>query len=89
MRVLEFNEDSKKFLVLILKTNKKKWVNRLSLWFDFEDPIKFKERLKICEQRLKRAEDEYKFFKYVENLPNYVSSNFDKKVIYNQTLKKL
>lgn len=46
-----------------------KYVGRLSLIFNKEDPIKFRQRIEEAKQRQYTAEDEMRFYTYVDNLP--------------------
>lgn len=66
MEVLDYDNESKKFRIRILLSGKEKMVGRLSLMFNEEDHVKFMERVETGKMRQNRAEDEIRFFKYVE-----------------------
>jgi dynein heavy chain, axonemal len=61
-------------------TGIEKYVGRLSLLFEDEDPDKFKERLELCKSRQQDAEDEIRFFKYVDEQPMHLASTVSEKV---------
>ncbi|CAD8115295.1 unnamed protein product [Paramecium sonneborni] len=63
-----------KFEVKILRSNKIKRIGRLSLQFYQEDPIKFEQRVELCKQRQKNADDELRFQKYVDSFPDSMTS---------------
>lgn len=47
-----------------------KYVGRLSLLFHLEDPEKFKERLQLAKERQEIAEDEMRFYYFVDSQPD-------------------
>lgn len=51
-----------------------KSVNRLSLIFNDEDPEKFNERLSTAKSRQQTAENELRFWKYIDNVANEKAS---------------
>ena len=66
VEIVSFDKKLKKFMVKIMVNGNEKMVSRLSLMFKGEDHAKFMERVQLCKQRQQRAEDEIRFFKYVE-----------------------
>ncbi|CAK93776.1 unnamed protein product (macronuclear) [Paramecium tetraurelia] len=63
-----------RYEVKVLRSNKIKWIGRLSLLFFAEDPIKFEQRVELCKQRQRNADDEYRFLKYIDSLPDSMTS---------------
>jgi dynein heavy chain len=63
-----------KFEVRVLRNSKSKWVGRLSVLFFAEDPVRFEQRVELCKQRQRNADDELRFLKYVESLPDNMTS---------------
>lgn len=51
VEVLGYDKATEKFEVRVLKNNKIKLIGRLSLLFNFEDPVKFEQRVELCKQR--------------------------------------
>jgi len=67
VKVLEYDPKRNKFLVQVLNQPTLKYVGRLSLQFNDEDPQKFKLRLDLAKERQLTAEDEMRFYKYVDS----------------------
>jgi hypothetical protein len=91
VEVLDYDKESKKFKIRILLTGKEKLVGRLSLMFNEEDHAKFMERVETGKMRQNRAEDEIRFFKYVESKEDEIVSHLDaesKKCILSKIRKK-
>jgi len=68
-----------------------KYVGRLSLLFHDENPDRFRYRLELAKQRQFVAEDELRFLKYVESLPNDQApelSEATKKAIINKVVRR-
>lgn len=63
--VLAYDINSKKFQVLVISTQQKKWVTRLSLLFYKENKAKFDLRLETCKKQQKEVEDEIRFARFV------------------------
>jgi len=57
-------------LVQVVNQPTLKYVGRLSLQFNEEDPQKFKKRLDLAKERQLTAEDELRFYKYVDSQPD-------------------
>jgi hypothetical protein len=70
VKVLEYDAGKQKYLVKMVDKGIQKYVDRLSLLFDTEDRIKFKERVLLCKHYQKRAEDEIRFQNYAEAIPD-------------------
>jgi len=68
VKVLEYDKGKKKFLVKMIDKGIQKHVDRLSLLFDLEDKMKFKDRVLLCKHYQKRAEDEIRFQNYAESI---------------------
>lgn len=77
VEILGWNHELQKFIVKILINGNQKLVSRLSLMFLNEDHAKFMERVQVCKQRQQRAEDEIRFFKYVEEKSDDLVSSLD------------
>jgi hypothetical protein len=60
-----------------------KWVERLSLLFDFEDKNLFKQRVQICKHYQQRAEDEIRFQNYAEKVPEDEVSDLNEDWVEN------
>jgi hypothetical protein len=67
-------------LIQIVESGVMKYVKRLSLLFNAEDPFKFRQRVEEAKQRQYTAEDEIRFYKYVDNLPNETVSSLSPEV---------
>ena len=63
--VLDYDSLTRKFKIRFDNGIEKK-IGRLSLLFFLEDKNKFNERLKLCKHRYAVAEDEMRFFNYVD-----------------------
>jgi len=74
VRVVDYDAKKNKFLIQIIDTGVMKYVKRLSLMFNMEDPFKFRQRVEEAKQRQFTAEDEMRFYHYVDSLPDTVSS---------------
>lgn len=70
MQVLDYDPKKKKFLVQVLNSRTQKYVGRLSLQFHEEDPEKFRQRVELAKERQTHAEDEMRFYRYVDSLPD-------------------
>ena len=91
VEIIGWNKEQRKFLVKIMLNGHEKYVSRLSLMFLNEDHAKFMERVQVCKQRQQRAEDEIRFFKYVEGKSDELVSVLDveaKKNILSKTRGK-
>lgn len=91
VEILDWYPETRKFLVRILLNGHEKVVSRLSLMFLNEDHAKFMERVQVCKQRQQRAEDEIRFFKYVESKSDELVSTLDtdtKRNILSKTRKR-
>lgn len=60
-----------------------KWVERLSLLFDFEDKNLFKQRVQLCKHYQQRAEDEIRFQNYSEKVPENEISELSEDTVEN------
>ena len=80
--VKSYNKKLEKFLVQVDHSGMEKYVGKLSLLFNDEDVFKFKERLAICKARQHTAEDEIRFFKFVEGQPDALASTITSKVTF-------
>ena len=58
-----------------------KYVGRLSLQFHEEDPEKFRLRLEVAKERQFTAEDEMRFYHFVNSLPDQSVSFLQEDVI--------
>lgn len=87
VEILAWDKETHKFLVKILLNGQEKFVSRLSLMFLIEDHAKFMERVQVCKQRQQRAEDEIRFFKYVEGKNDDLVSNLDNETHRNILFK--
>jgi len=67
VKVLEYDPKRNKFLVQVVNQPTLKYVGRLSLQFNDEDPEKFKRRVDLAKERQFTAEDELRFYKYVDS----------------------
>ncbi|KAL4494234.1 hypothetical protein ABPG73_018753, partial [Tetrahymena malaccensis] len=68
VQVLDYDENTDKYLVRIIATDQLKHVVRLSLMFNEEDQTKFKERVDLSKSRQVNAEDAIRFDKYVNKV---------------------
>ena len=59
--MLDYDEKEEKFLVKVVATGMQKWVIRLSLLFNHEDPAKHAARINLAKSRMRTAEDETRF----------------------------
>ena len=74
MKVVGFDEATKKYKVLVGDSKCVKMVTRLSLLFYEEDPDAFKERVNLCKERQKNVEAELRFTNMVDSVsPSDVS----------------
>lgn len=87
VEILGWSKEMNKFLVKILLNGSEKYVSRLSLMFLTEDHSKFMERVQVCKQRQQRAEDEIRFFKYVESKNDQLVSSLDEETYKNILMK--
>lgn len=87
VEIIGWNKEISKFLVKILLNGSEKYVSRLSLMFLTEDHNKFMERVQVCKQRQQRAEDEIRFFKYVESKNDQLVSSLDNETYKNILMK--
>ncbi|EAS04067.1 axonemal dynein heavy chain (macronuclear) [Tetrahymena thermophila SB210] len=69
IQILDYDEESEKYLVRVLATGIKKWVIRLSILFNHEDPQKYYERLELAKSRMQTAEDETRFLNFIDKMP--------------------
>jgi dynein heavy chain len=69
--------------------NSEKWVERLSLLFDFEDKNLFKQRVQVSKEYQGRAEDEIRFQNYAEKVPDNLVSSLEESTIENIKNKQL
>ena len=81
MKVLDYDPKKKKFLVQVIDQPTLKYVGRLSLRFHEEDPEKFKLRLESAKERQFTAEDEMRFYHFVNSLPDQSVSSLPEEVI--------
>ena len=91
MGLLEYDEKTQKYLVKMVSKGIQKYVDRLSLLFDAEDKVKFKERVQLCKHYQRRAEDEIRFQNYAESIPDSNVSTLSlewEKEIKHKTLDK-
>ena len=69
-----------------------KWVERLSLLFDFEDKNLFKQRVQLSKFYQKRAEDEIRFQNYAQKIPDEkvseLSEDWKEEIKYKSWIKK-
>ena len=70
VKVLDYDAKKRKFLVQVLNNPNLKYVGRLSLMFHEEDPDKFKKRIDEAKERQLAAEDEMRFYRYVDSIPS-------------------
>ena len=85
VRVLDYDPKRKKFLIQLGQNGMMKYVGRLSLLFHDEDPEKFKQRLQEARERQEIAEDEMRFYHYVDSQPDQTVSTLNHEVIYSQS----
>ena len=92
VQVLEFIEEIQKFKVKLMSNGGEKYVNRLSLRFKIEDPVRFQERVEITKKRQRNAEDELRFIKYINSIQDSFSNpmpkNIKQKIIKFANIKK-
>lgn len=69
MQVLDYNEKEEKYLIRVLATGREKWVIRLSLLFNHEDPVKHAARIELAKSRMRTAEDEMRFMQFIDGMP--------------------
>lgn len=69
MQVLDYDESDEKFLVKVMATGLQKWVIRLSLLFNHEDPVKHMARIDLAKSRMRTAEDETRFLQFIDGMP--------------------
>ena len=75
----------------MIKNGNEKLIGRLSLRFHIEDPIRFQQRVEIAKQRQKNADDELRFFQYVNSIDSKLSGEMLEKTklkIEKKTLLK-
>jgi len=82
VKVLEYDPKRNKFLVQVVNQPTLKYVGRLSLQFNDEDPQKFKRRLDLAKERQLTAEDELRFYKYVDSQPDSHVSHLQPEVTF-------
>lgn len=70
VRVLDYDSKKKKFLIQIVDSGQTKYVGRLSLLFHMEDPELFRQRLRQAKELQEIAEDEMRFYHFVDNQPD-------------------
>ncbi|KAM3134228.1 hypothetical protein pb186bvf_013648 [Paramecium bursaria] len=75
VQILGYDPETRKYKVRVVQTGVEKEVGRLSLLFEGEDPVKFEQRVELCKQRQKNADDEMRFLEYVNNQSNALASN--------------
>ena len=91
VKVLEYNKTIDKYRVQMIKNGNEKLIGRLSLRFHIEDPIRFQQRVEIAKQRQKNADDELRFFQYVNSIDSKLSGEMLEKTklkIEKKTLLK-
>ena len=81
VEVMDYDSEKKKFLVKVLENSQKKYVGRLSLMFNDEDPEEFQARLDLCKDLQLAAEDEMRFLKYIDGHNNELVSSLPEKVL--------
>jgi len=67
-------------LIQLIENGMMKYVGRLSLLFHKEDPEKFKQRLREAKERQEIAEDEMRFYHFVDSQPDVTVSSLTKEV---------
>lgn len=80
VEVLSFDQEKKKYYVKVLENSQRKYVGRLSLLFNEEDPEAFQRRLDLCKDLQLTAEDELRFLKYVDSHENGLVSSLPREV---------
>lgn len=78
VRVIGYDEPSKKFRVEVCATRQVKLVTRLSLLFYAEDPGSFRTRVNLCKTRLKNCMAELAFTKEVDKVKHEAVSTLSK-----------
>ena len=90
--MLDYNAQNCRYLVKMVEGNTQKWVERLSLLFDFEDKNLFKQRVQICKHYQQRAEDEIRFQNYAEKVPeneiSQLNEDWVENIKYKSWIKK-
>ncbi|CAD8161959.1 unnamed protein product [Paramecium pentaurelia] len=70
VQILDYDQNQQKFIVKIMKNDQIKYVSRLSLMLKTENETEFNLRLQQCRILQKQAEEELRFFKYVNSIPD-------------------
>jgi dynein heavy chain len=68
VQVIGYDEEGEKYMVRVIENNTVKYVGRLSLMMKNESEKNFKARLLQCKHLQKQAEDELRFYRYVDSL---------------------
>ena len=87
VKVISYSERLKKFQVLVLSSQQKKFVSRLSLMFYDEDHNMFRERLKQCRERRENVENELRFQNYVDSTLLSTNTHLPEKMLENILMK--
>lgn len=69
MQVLDYDKKEEKFLARVVATGREKWVIRLSLLFNHEDPVRHAARIELAKTRMRTAEDETRFLNFIDAMP--------------------
>ncbi|CAD8087288.1 unnamed protein product [Paramecium sonneborni] len=70
VQILDFDQIQQKYIVKIMKNDQVKTISRLSLMLKTENETEFNQRLQQCRILQKQAEEELRFFKYVNTIPD-------------------
>lgn len=69
--ILDYDADSKKFTIEILSNGKQKSVNRLGLFFNWEDSESFFERVNLAKNLVKQSLQDQRLEQYIKEVPQF------------------
>ena len=76
IKLIDYDHNTKKFLVKVNESGLKKWITRLAILFNQEDPAKFGERYMLCKDRQQIVEAEMRWTGYIDSLSRDNVSKF-------------
>lgn len=72
IELINYDHKSGKFYIKVLENGLLKFVSRLSIQFNDEDPQKFEERLNLTKERQRNADEAIKLLRFIETVDDNV-----------------
>ena len=88
VELLDYDKPSGKFYVKVLQNGLLKFVSRLAITFADEDSGAFEQRVAFAKQRQRKADNELKLQKYIDQMSSSLVSEIPKNIVDNLSNRK-